>query len=138
VPRQPFDFLAIARPAGLHPAIGNQERMSVYVSVTGFRPKPGLARLARFWWHTLRAARQARTAPGNLRVMLRPVNDIYHTLTVWTDEASMRAYVRSDAHRRAMMNFRDLGGGRTLGFVADADPDWDTAYARWQYEAREV
>ncbi len=112
--------------------------MSVYVSVTGFRVHPGLLRLARFWWHTLRAARQARAAPGNLRVVLRPAAGFYHTLTVWTDEASMRAYVRSGAHRRAMIGFRDLGGGRTLGFEADEDPGWDAAYARWQREAREV
>ncbi|MGJ4894993.1 MULTISPECIES: antibiotic biosynthesis monooxygenase [unclassified Bradyrhizobium] len=112
--------------------------MSVYVSVTGFRPHRGLTRRARFWWHTLRAVRQARAAPGNLRVELRPVNGIYHTLTVWTDEASMRAYVRSGAHRRAMIGFRDLGGGRTLGFAAERDPDWETAHARWQHEAREV
>ncbi|WP_257169252.1 antibiotic biosynthesis monooxygenase family protein [Bradyrhizobium sp. SRS-191] len=112
--------------------------MSVYVSVTGFRPHPGLVRLLRFWWHTSRAVSQARGAPGNLRVELRPVDGIYHTLTVWRDEASMRAYVGSGAHRRAMTGFRDLGGGRTLGFPADADPGWDTAYARWQREAREV
>lgn len=112
--------------------------MSVYVSVTGFRPHRGLTRLARFWWHTLRAVRQARGASGNLRVELRPVNGIYHTLTVWTDEASMRGYVKSGAHRRAMIGFRDLGAGKTLGFAADTDPGWDTAYARWQREAQEV
>ncbi|GLH79906.1 hypothetical protein SSBR45G_48150 [Bradyrhizobium sp. SSBR45G] len=112
--------------------------MGVYVSVTGFRPHPGLARLARFWWRTWRAAQQARRAPGNLRAELRPAGGIYHTMTVWTDEASMRAYVRSGAHRRAMIGFRDLGGGRTLGFAADAEPSWEVAYARWQREAREV
>ena len=112
--------------------------MSVYVSVTGFRPHRGWLRLVRFWWHVLRAGRQVRRAAGNLRVELRPVDGIYHTLTVWTDEASMRAYVRSGAHRRAMMNFRDLGGGKTLGFVAEADPGWDAAYARWQREARDA
>jgi len=59
-------------------------------------------------------------------------------MTVWADEASMRAFVRSGAHRRTMMNHRHLGAGRTLGFLADADPGWDIAYARWQREAREV
>ncbi|MGJ5180611.1 hypothetical protein ACQR16_25580 [Bradyrhizobium oligotrophicum] len=112
--------------------------MSVYVSVTGFRPHGGLFRLARFWWNTLRATRQARNAPGNVRVVLRPVNGIFHTLTVWSDEASMRDYVRSGAHRSAMIGFRDLGSGRTLGFVADVEPAWEEAYARWQREARAV
>nr|WP_041757473.1 hypothetical protein [Bradyrhizobium sp. ORS 278] len=112
--------------------------MSVYVSVTGFRPHRGPLRLARFWWRTMLAARQARAAPGNLRVVMGSVDGVYHTLTVWTDEASMRAYVRSGAHRRAMIGFRDLGGGSTLGFESDADPGWDAAYARWQREAKEA
>ncbi|MGJ4887351.1 hypothetical protein [Bradyrhizobium sp. HKCCYLR20261] len=112
--------------------------MSVYVSMTGFRPKSGASRLARFWWHTLWSLRQARAAAGNLSVEVRPVAGLYHTLTVWSDETSMRTYVRSGAHRRAMMNVRDLGSGKTLGFAADTAPDWDTAYARWQREAREV
>ena len=112
--------------------------MSVYVSVTGFRPAGGAVRFLRFWWYTGLSLRQARRAPGLIAVMLRPVAGFYHTMTVWTDEASMRAYVRGGAHRRAMIGFRDLGTGRILGFVSDDDPGWDAAYARWQREAREV
>lgn len=112
--------------------------MSVYVSVTGFRPKRGLVPFVRFWWHTWRSLRQVRRAPGLVALKLGPADGHYHTMTVWSDEASMRDYVRSGAHLRAMKGFRGLGSGRTLGFLADANPGWDAAYARFQREARAV
>jgi len=111
--------------------------MSVYVSVTGFRAKGGL-RLLQFWWYALRSLAQARRAAGNLRTEVRPVDGIYHTMTVWTDEAAMRAYVRAGAHRGAMANFRDIGSGKTCGFPSEQDPGWEAAYARFQRDAREV
>ena len=111
--------------------------MSVYVSVTGFRAKSGV-RLLRFWWHALRSLAQARRAAGNLKTEARSVDGIYHTMTVWADEACMRAYLRSGAHRRAMTNFRAIGSGKTCGFLSEADPGWDAAYARFQRDAREV
>ena len=110
---------------------------SVYVSMTGFRPK-GAAQLPRFWWHTLRALAQARRAPGNLHVAANRVGDTYHTLTAWTDEASMRVFLSAGAHRLAMKNFRAMGSGRTYGFVSEAVPEWDAAYDLWLRYARNV
>lgn len=110
---------------------------SVYVSMTGFRPK-GAAQLPRFWWHTLRALAQARRAPGNLHVAANRVGDIYHTLTAWTDEASMRAFLTAGAHRRAMTDLRAMGSGKTYGFVSETVPEWDAAYDLWVRFAREV
>jgi len=110
---------------------------SVYVSMTGFRPK-GAAQLPRVWWHTLRALTQARRAPGNLRVAANRVGDYYHTLTVWQDEASMRVFLSAGAHRLAMKNFRAMGSGRTYGFVSEAAPEWDAAYDLWLRYARNV
>ena len=93
----------------------------VYVSVTGFRVKSAL-QWPRFWWLTLRSAAQARSAPGNLSTSLRAADGVYHTLTVWTDRAAMLAYLTTGAHREAMRANRSLGGGRTVGFEADAAP----------------
>ena len=109
----------------------------VYVSVTGFRPKTGV-QFARFWWHTLRSLAQARRSPGNIEVSARKIDGIYHTMSIWTDEASMIAFVRSGAHRRAMQNFREFGMGKTHGFGASGKPGWNAAYERWLLHAKEV
>jgi heme-degrading monooxygenase HmoA len=109
----------------------------VYVSMTGFRPK-GATQLPRFWWHTLRSLAQARRAPGNLQLAMNRVGGYYHTLTIWRDETSMRAFLTSGAHRSAMKNFRTIGSGKTYGYVSEAHPGWDAAYDLWQRFAREV
>lgn len=109
----------------------------IYVSITGFRPK-GVLSLPLFWWRTLSSFAQARRARGNLQVAGRLVDGTYHTLTVWTDEASMRSFVSSGAHRRAMRNFRTLGSGRTYGYRTREIPDWDAAYRLWCLHAREA
>ncbi len=108
-----------------------------YVSMTGFRPK-GFAQLPTFWWRTIRSFRQARQAPGNLLTAARRVDDVYHTMTVWSDIASMRAFFASGAHRAAMKNFRNLGTGRVFGYVCDDIPDWDSLYELWKLHSREV
>ena len=111
--------------------------MNVYVSVTGFRPNGPLS-MAAFWWRTLTSLAQARKSPGIVAVTARFVGGTYHTMTVWSDEASMRRFVTSGAHRRAMRNFRSLGVGKTYGYVCDHVPDWRSAYQLWSLHAIEV
>jgi hypothetical protein len=110
---------------------------SVYVSITGFRLN-GWRQWPRFWWYTLRSIAQARRARGNLRVEARIVNGVYHTLTIWTDERAMRAFLLAGAHLDAMKASRSLGSGRTLGFATDRPPEWDVALQRWTAEAKQV
>jgi hypothetical protein len=110
---------------------------SVYVSITGFRLS-SWRYWPRFWWHTARSIAQARRAYGNLRVDARVVNGVYHTLTIWTDEHAMRAFLADGAHLRAMKIYRSIGSGRTLGFTAEEPPAWEAALQRWIVEAREV
>ena len=109
----------------------------VYVSVTGLRLK-GRRHLLRFWWHAIRSMAQARRAPGNLRAETRTVGDVHHTLSIWTNERAMRAFLASGAHRQAMLVFHAIATGRTLGFTAHRPPDWEDALQRWQSDAREV
>lgn len=111
--------------------------IGVFVSVTGFKPASRI-KLVPFWWHTLRCLAQARRAPGNVSVSARVANDYYHTVTVWTDENSMRAYIRDGAHRRAMVNHRSLGTGRVHHFYHGRPPSWGEAYTEWLRCAREV
>ncbi|MEJ1935079.1 antibiotic biosynthesis monooxygenase, partial [Nostoc sp. NIES-2111] len=106
----------------------------VYVSITGFRVHSAWQQ-PRFWWLTLRAARQARSAPGNLATSLRSSDGVYHTMTVWSDRAAMLAYLAAGAHREAMRAYHSLGSGKTLGFTAAEAPGWPEALARWRAEA---
>jgi len=108
-----------------------------YVSMTGFRPS-GLLSLPAFVWRTLTSLSQARRAPGNLGVTARIVNGTYHTMTIWTDETSMRRFIHSGAHRRAMQNFRALGSGKTFGYQCAGVPDWDIVYRLWCTEAKDA
>jgi hypothetical protein len=109
----------------------------VYVSMTGFRPR-SIARLPMFWWRTIRSFKQAQRAPGNLATAARVVGGIYHTMTVWSDAASVRAYVASGAHLKAMKDFRRLGSGATYGYTCDEIPTWDAVYQLWTRFGREV
>jgi heme-degrading monooxygenase HmoA len=109
----------------------------VYVSITGFRVRSVWQR-PRFWWLTLRAARQARSARGNLSTSLGAADGVYHTLTVWTGREAMVAYLTAGAHREAMRAHHSLGSGTTLGFEAAEPPGWAEALARWRAEARAV
>ena len=109
----------------------------VYVSMTGFQPN-GIARLPLFWWRTIRSLKQAQRAPGNVAIRARKVDGVYHTMTAWSDMASMRAFVASGAHLAAMKDFRKLGTGRTYGCNCDELPDWDNMYRLWKLHSREV
>jgi hypothetical protein len=111
--------------------------MDVYVSVTGFRPK-GVSSMPVFWLRTLTSLAQARKAPGIIAVTARVVAGTYHTMTVWNDEASMRSFVTTGAHRRSMKKFRFLGTGKTYGYACDHVPDWQSAYELWCRHAKDV
>lgn len=109
----------------------------VYVSMTGFRPR-GVPQLPMFCWRTLHSFAQARRAPGNLLTTGRVVGGIYHTMTAWSDLASMHCFVASGAHLKAMKHFRSLGTGRIFGCACDEIPSWDDLYELWKRHGREV
>ena len=109
----------------------------VYVSITGLRVK-GMQHVVRFWWHALRSMAQAHRAPGNLKAEARTINGVHHTLLVWTDQASMRAYLSRGAHRQAMSAFHTIATGRTVGFLAEKAPEWNEVHAIWNRDGKEV
>ena len=112
-------------------------QMSYYVSITGFRPA-GIPAIPLFAWRTLRSLAQARKSQGIVRVGAWFAGGTYHTITVWRDKESMRHFMTSGAHRRAMKNFRSLGSGKTYGYSSDDVPDRETAYRLWCLHAKEV
>jgi len=108
-----------------------------YISITGLRLNGPLA-TARFWWHARRSMSQARAAPGNVCTEARAIGGVQHTLTVWTDEAAMRAYLVSGAHLQAMRAFRNIATGKTIGYISLAVPNWAEARAIWEEHGREA
>ena len=99
----------------------------VYVSITGLTLKAP-RHVVRFWWHAIRSMRQAQRAPGNLRTEARTINGVHHTLSVWTDETAMRAFLVRGAHRQAMAAFSSIATGRTFGYTTDRVPDWSEVH----------
>ncbi|MBF2080477.1 MAG: hypothetical protein IGR76_18645 [Synechococcales cyanobacterium T60_A2020_003] len=75
---------------------------TTFVSVTRLRLRSPWT-LPAFYWYTGRSFRQVKNAPGHLAsTPRRQPNFTFWTLTVWHDQAAMRAYRSSGAHRQAM------------------------------------
>jgi quinol monooxygenase YgiN len=110
-----------------------------FVSVTRLRLRswryaPGLV------WHAFRSYRQARAAPGNLdATTLREAGNIFWTASVWRDEAAMRAFMTSGAHRAAMRRLPEWCDEAAVVHWRQetaALPAWPEAHRRMQQEGR--
>lgn len=78
----------------------------VFVSVTRLRLRSPQYLLP-FFWHALLSTRQANRAPGNLKTVTRASgNLVFWTITLWQDEAAMKAYRNAGAHLRVMPKLR--------------------------------
>jgi len=88
----------------------------------------------------LRSALQAKAAPGNVGVaLLAEAHRTFWTRTIWTDEAAMRAFLRSGVHRRVMSKLADWCDEAAVvhwaAVTADA-PAWDEVWQRMQRDGR--
>ena len=73
-----------------------------FISVTRLRAR-SIRFLPTIVLHTLRSRKQLREAPGFIGGYLATSPQwAFWTVTVWTDEASMKAYRNSGSHLRAM------------------------------------
>jgi hypothetical protein len=78
-----------------------------FISITRLRVR-SIRYLPQFLWFTFLSYRQAKRSSGYLAVkILRDAGSTYWTSTAWTDEAAMRAYISSGAHRRVMPKLKD-------------------------------
>ena len=88
--------------------------------------------LPAFFWYALRSRLQARRAPGCLAAeTLNDANRAFWTRTAWAGEAAMRAYMTSDAHRRAMPKLKDWCDEASITHWQQdnaALPDWREAH----------
>ena len=91
-------------------------------------------------WYALLSSRQAKAAPGNLSVkLMREANNIFWTCTLWTDEAAMRAFMMSGAHRKAMPRLVEWCDEASVAHYQQetaTPPSWPEAHRRMQTEGR--
>lgn len=78
-----------------------------------------------FAWYVFRSARQASRAEGNLATrLLRERRDTFWTATSWASEGTMKTFMISDSHGKAM---------RKLAKWCD-----EAAVAHWNQESSEL
>jgi heme-degrading monooxygenase HmoA len=111
----------------------------LFVSVTRLRVR-ALRYLPAFAFNALRAARQAKTAPGNLAVsLLADSNLAFWTRTLWNDQDAMRAFMLSGAHRRMMPRLPDWCDEASVAhWTQDSleTPSWLEVHGRMQTQGR--
>src|SRR5260370_27682075 len=110
-----------------------------FVPIARLRVRSGRY-LPAFLIQSVRAVRQARHAVGNLGVsVLRDANLAFWTRTMWTDEAAMRSFMRSGAHRRVMPRLVEWCDEASVAHWLQEvlePPSWLEAHPRLQRQGR--
>jgi hypothetical protein len=109
------------------------------VSITRLRVR-SLRYLPAFLLGSLRSAREAKNASGNLAVaVLSDAHLAFWTRTLWADERSMRAFMLAPAHRAVMPKLLrwcdEAAVTHWLQETLEA-PSWPDVYRRLQQEGR--
>jgi heme-degrading monooxygenase HmoA len=131
----------IGRCALVDPALvsAKYNRTMPFVSVTRLRVR-ALRYLPTFSFNALRAARQAKTAPGNLAVsLLADANLAFWTRTLWNDQDAMRAFMLSGAHRQMMpclLNWCDEAAVAHWTQDSIETPSWEEVHGRMRTQGR--
>jgi hypothetical protein len=110
-----------------------------FVSITRVRIR-SWRYLPLFLLQTLRIARQAKRADGNLAVrLIKDSRGTYWTGTAWSSESSMRAFMLAKPHGPAMRSLLSWCDEAAVVHWTDADaafPSWEEAHRRIQNEGR--
>jgi len=110
-----------------------------FVSITRLRVRSWRS-LPSFFIQTFRSARQAKVAPGNLAVsVLRDAHLAFWTRTVWSEEAAMRSFMLSGAHRGGMPRLVEWCDEAAVAhWTQDArePPSWPESHRRLQQQGR--
>jgi heme-degrading monooxygenase HmoA len=111
-------------------------------------PVVSITRLrVRTWWYlppffveAYRTARQAARSEGSLGVrLLRDRHRTFWTSTLWSSEASMKAFMHAAPHGPAMRKLLDWCDEAALVHWTQDSPDlpaWDEAHRRLQQDGR--
>jgi hypothetical protein len=96
--------------------------------------------LPAFLLASLRSVLQARWARGNLGSSVsREAGNVFWTRSLWTDEAAMRSFMQSGAHRSAMPKLPEwCDEASVVHWTQDSTepPTWKEARRRMQREGR--
>ena len=111
----------------------------VFVSLTRLRLR-SVRFLPGFALYAVRSQMQVQKAPGFLRVQLLPdKNWAFWTLTAWDSEESMRRYMTSGAHKKAMPHLLHWCDEASVAHWTQADatlPTWAEADQRMRAAGR--
>lgn len=109
------------------------------VSVTRLRVRSWIY-LPAFLLTSLRVARQAKNAPGNLAVKLfQDRRNTFWTSTCWESEAAMRAFMLAKPHGPAMRKLLEWCDEAALVHWSQPGPElvsWTEAHQRLQRDGR--
>jgi len=96
--------------------------------------------LPAFFVAAFRSAFQARRARDNLAVtILREAHNTYWTRSLWANEAAMKSFMVSGAHRTVMpklLNWCDEASVARWTQDSEQQPTWDEVHLRMQREGR--
>ena len=110
-----------------------------FVSITRLRVR-SWSYFPAFLVQTLRIARQAARADGNLAVkLLRDRRNAFWTGTSWSSEGSMKAFMHAKPHGPTMRSLLQWCDEAALVHWTQAGvelPSWDEAHKRIQQEGR--
>jgi heme-degrading monooxygenase HmoA len=110
-----------------------------FVSITRLRVR-SWRYLPAFILQSFRSARQAQKAAGNFAVsVLRDADLAFWTRTLWSEEAAMRAFMLSGAHRRTMPRLLEWCDEAAVVHWNQDDfepPSWPAAHRRLLNEGR--
>jgi len=90
-----------------------------------------------FWYRAIPSFNQAKKAPGNLFCEVKQIQGIQHTLTAWNDMASLRAFIGSGPHLKAVKSFRKIATGSTCHYQSDTIPTWKEVRRLWEANYKE-
>jgi hypothetical protein len=109
------------------------------VSITRLRVR-SFRYLPPFLLGSLRSAREAKNASGNLAVsVLSDSHLAFWTRTLWSDERSMRAFMFTPAHRAVMpklLQWCDEAAVTHWAQETVQPPPWEEVHRRLQQEGR--
>lgn len=108
-----------------------------YLALLTFLPLRHGWRIPSLLMHTRRITAQLQQAPGLIgySLLARPLRKHFWTLSVWEDEAALRAFVEAGAHSVTMRSMTPhMGATRFIRWKlrgVQVPPKWNDALDRW-------